>query len=451
LKKILIPASGEYTYRNFIASKAFEELEKFFEVIYVVTPELKDRIEMPKVEVVEIGDEQIRSNVRQYLGFLTMMRYRKRSPTFPLKYKNLFWDVISKKNKFRSFFLSLPIICELYVYARELILGERSDFAQVLKKVDPDLVLIPTNYADSFSVDWLKVARSLNYKSFWLMFNWDNPSCKGVMPWLPTYFGVWGEQTMEQVVRIHRAKKSSVFILGCPQFEVYTKPLSDRPDFYLEELRNKIAPDARIFLIAGVSRYRDEMTLLNLLDGLVVSGQLRNVQFIYRPHPSKVIAKGEKNFFDFSFKHIILDPQVEDHYKRCFNQANYKWKGFAPSYDYYPKLLSIVDGVISSMSTMAIESLMMGKPVLLTSYPDQIFNYSFDKLSQYDHHNCWQRIENIVNCQDFENLAACMEELVKVSEQEGIEDQLKESVKYVVYHDKRDYSMRLLDVVKNLV
>ncbi len=152
----------------------------------------------------------------------------------------------------------------------------------------------------------------------------------------------------------------------------------------------------------------------------------------------------EGDFYDYDFKHIKMDPSIEDHYRRCRHEKNYKQKSFVYNYNEFPQFLSELDFVITSYSTMGIESLTMGKPVMLTAFPDPTFHYSFDKLELYEHHNCWEKYNHIVVCEDFKNLLSAFNDCSKMIRNSAVEQELKEQVKFVAYADEKTYSERLL-------
>src|SRR5581483_4214794 len=72
---------------------------------------------------------------------------------------------------------------------------------------------------------------------------------------------------------------------------------------------------------------------------------------------------GETDFFDVAWRHVSMDPAMEGYYRRTAAKSE---QGFdMADYRVTAKLLRLVAGVISPLSTMLLEAIMHGKPVLM--------------------------------------------------------------------------------------
>ena len=105
------------------------------------------------------------------------------------------------------------------------------------------------------------------------------------------------------------------------------------------------------------------------LDKFIIDGHLNNCHIIYRPHPWRGgLGKGEEDFLSIRWKNISIDPSMHKYYKNEIKNPT----GLPTLIDYEISnmLLNLVDAVISPLSTILVESLVNGKPILLF-FPDE--------------------------------------------------------------------------------
>jgi hypothetical protein len=224
-------------------------------------------------------------------------------------------------------------------------------------------------------------------------------------------------------------------------------------------VRNSIPPGKRVLLFVGTSRCFDEMDYLGLLDKAIATGKLPDVHILYRPHPWKGLRHERKSFFDYHFKHITMDIQLSDHYKRLFAATDNKkmiLSSFMPDYSYCPSLFNAVDGVICPLTTMGIEALLAGKPVLMTTFSRQTFKDKNGKvykltMGELEHLQCWNRMPSVkVSSREDQFVDDCRNFLPSITDS-SIKEKVREEVKYIVYHDHRRYPERLKECVDQIV
>ncbi len=451
MKIILIALTSDNCVRNFIDSGAFVMLQKHYEVHFLVMPSVTKPIDLLRQHRLDY-DEMPRSRGRWRMFYISMARYAKRCITFPIKYIETYYLKLNWFHRLASSLLALPGFAECFTMLKEFQLGTVKQIDEVITKVSPDLVIIPCAFNDSYSLDTLKSAKALGKKTLLIMFNWDNVSSKGVLPFLPDYMAVWGEQTKEHAIRIQRMPDDRVIILGAPQFERYHMPVTPSRDEW--RLANGLPLNKKIILFTGMSRMISEIDLLVELDKAIENKVLSDVHVLYRPHPWKAIYAKEKSFFDYDFKHVTLDVQIKDHYLRMFNDKEYRLnkKGmFVPDYDYYPALFNAVDAVISTGTTMGIEAMIMGKPVLVSAFGDDQEAGNPDwKILTYEHHLCWPMMSSVIHCHRRESLVDDCIKLIAMAYMPEIYRKLQREVRYVVDHNHQTYDKRLYEAVNNL-
>lgn len=446
-KRVLVPLASDLFVRNFVESGAMGALEREFEVHYLVSRLVKKKL---KGHVHEAHDDQTvpRTLLRYKVGYLSMNRHRDRSRSFPIKTRETMTNHLSLPKRILFELLSLPVIYEAVEKLIEWKLGRVPGIDAAIREIQPEFALIPSGFSDSFSIDCLKSVKGSKIPHLLLMFNWDNVSCKGVLPVLPEWMGVWGEQTKEQAVKIHGLPENRVLVLGSPQFEAYRNPPEETSRAIRESLG--FPSDGKLLLYLGIQRYRDETALLRQLEDAIESGMLPGTTIVYRPHPWRNAIPSEKNFFDQGFRHLVMDPQLSEHYQKTLKDPVYDPKSFVPSFAHATRLLACVDAVISSLTTMGIEAMMVGKPVLLPAFPDPKFPFSTDTLIQYEHHACWERFTTAIVCGKQADFSADCARLLSLAESPGTAERAKKEVQYVVHLDDAPYSERLLAAVKRI-
>jgi len=448
MKKIVISIHTERYKELFYDTGTFVELEKYFDVVYLKNLPLETlNYKGDAVPIIEpIKYKRPVSFFLDKYSFLSMWRYRRRSTSFVLKFTNYIRSVSNSK-RLAIKLLSVPVVFEIFSYCFKKLLFPTLETLELLHELNPDLLIVPScGTSDGISMDLIAGANKLNIPSLLLMYNWDNITCKGVFPFQATYAGVWGKQSAEHYEKIHKLDPSDIFILGSPQFSVY--------ETFDQSTRNNLRSDwglsknQLIGAYLGGARYRDDILLLKKIDPIL---DKLNIQLIYRPHPfqDRDMTDGG-NFFLEEFSNITMDLTMIKHYKRCRSEPLYNVRTYSSSYDSLPPFLHSLDFVVSSYSTMAIESMIMGKPVLLTAFPDTTFKYSFDKLKLYEHHNCWQKFMDVVVCNDAGHLESDFRKVTTLTRNEAVSERLKKEVRYVCHSDTDTYSKRLLNCVQSL-
>ncbi len=452
-KKILIPIGMNHGVRNFIESGAFDALEKEFDLHFLVSSSVQRPLNKPHFTTVSDAGVAKRAHKRWRSFYISMKRYQKRCTTFPVKYRETFYSRVPRRQQIIADIVTLPIIAETFMGLNEWLLGTERGIDEAISAVNPDFLLIPFAFNDDFSLDCLKVARKKKIKNLALMFNWDNVSSKGVLPFNPDYLAVWGQQTLEHAMDIQKMPSDRVFILGVPQFEDYRKPVGiDREAFRKAQ---GLPLDKTVILVTGASRFVDETALLQRLEEAVTDGRLQNAHICYRPHPWRTYYTWEKDFFACDFKHVTMDPQMSENYRLRKNAVDIKErqsKAFVPSYDYYPSLINAVDAVMTMGSTMGLEAMMMGKPIMVKAYPEDIPDTSHHhNVWYYAHHACWWKMKSVIVCDKKENFIDDCRRFLDMSRRGGIKELVKEDLQYVVYNDERPYAERLKQCVEGLM
>jgi len=321
--------------------------------------------------------------------------------------------------------------------------GLNEQLHEVVREVDPDLVIAPYVGTDDLAHDAIRSARLLGVPSLVLVINWDNLSSKGAFTVKPDYIGVWGEQSAEHARRIHGIPRDRVELLGVPTFDHYFRyPSGSEP-----------APfPFRYAVFAGCFAAFDELTPLRRLDELIEARSL-DLKVVYRPHPYRQ-DRLEDDFADeATFRHVIVDPQMRDWYVGAYRSRSRKiWQdplGQLPDLDYYAPLLDHASFVICPFSTMIIEAAIFERPVLVPAWDDGIHPIPPSSVIDYEH---FQGIEEIRGLEVCRTWAGFEEAFLALSgaRSSGITEPMRDQIEYFLHHDERPYRDRLTALVARI-
>jgi hypothetical protein len=376
-KKILFVVSTIQHYRNYLKSGALDEIKN--RLIILADPGLSK---------VDFGISNDRVFYYSYPGRLAKWhrhvfninrwRNRWRSTSIAAYLSKL------EPSRLRIYkFLSLPVISTIAKFIL-LELARDKKMAGIIQLIKPSLMLIPSSLYDAGAFELIRICKQNNTPSFVLVDNWDNLSSKTIFTFKPDYIGVWSQQCLEHAVNVTDMAKAKVYILGTPRFIDYFKPGS----------KNQSSPyPFKYILFAGSSLEYNEIGALKKIDDIVEKNNL-NIKIVFRPAQTQRLRNCPDVFFEYNYKHIILDIPARAYYKRE------PIDGFSPAYvpdlSYYPKLLANMEFMICPLSTMIIEASIFEKKVFALAYDDGVSPYGlkhhFDK---YIHFKDIDRLDNV--------------------------------------------------------
>lgn len=368
-KTALVFLDYDMLIRHFVLAGAFRELEKTWRVKYVFladstsskTPLTIDPAALGLADWTQFELPRLRMGTWDKLYCVTALRNQRGTSNYVWR-KELMASVRGKKRVLWYELLSLPVFFQFF---RRRFLGQMGVYDPLdtfIAKEAPDFVIHPSILAGYFINELLEICPRRRIPLAVLMNSWDNPSSKAMNTGLPDRLIVWGPQTRRHAIEYMRMPPERVLQFGAAQFDVYRDPVIETDD----ELRAffRVPEGVPIVLYAGVSKSVDETAHLRTLDAAIADGQIPRCHIIYRPHPWRGgLVEGETDFFDVAWRHVSMDPAMEGYYRRTTLQAE---KGFdMADYRVTAKLLRLVAGVISPLSTMLLEAIMHGKPIVM--------------------------------------------------------------------------------------
>lgn len=445
MKKLLVFVDSDVVIRHFIKSKTFDEIESKYKVVYVFNKDDTSQKKSTYYDLNQLGLGSIRFTKiprkrfgNWYMLFAaTVLRQQKNSENFTARRRQLV-DVLGGRNVRILEILGLPFIFLVFEYIYKKFMGVDRSVSSLIDEEKPDAIIHPTLLNGYYINELLMYCRSKKFMPLILLMNsWDNPSAKAVCTGLPTRLVVWGPQSKEQAMEYMRLPGSVIEVFGAAQFQIYRDP----PREDEEKLRYEfsVPPRKKIVLYAGSGSGSYETRYLKLLEAYIEDGLLGDTHVIYRPHPWRGgLAEGEKDFHSMRWKNISMDPSMDDYYRKEVKDSENSV--FMVDYKISNRLLSLVDGVISPLSTMLVEALIKGKPVL-AFFPERHHGVHFgiDEVHFAD----FLKLPDVNVCLEEGGFLSACQKLLEQTSDDSLSLRLKHHASHFVDMELPCYGQRL--------
>lgn len=454
MKGFVFISAAEFFLR-FAQAGAFTALEEHHDLVYVVLQSSEmvakgqkgDSLtdDLRKVEWVPFYPERFRLWLE--LFDVSCIRFRDRSSSFEIRVQESNPGSTLRGARLRK--LARPAVYDRYRRAVEQDMGLHPDILSLTMRERPDFFVLPSALLDCMTDDVLQIAETFSLPTLLLVAGWDNLSSKGLVYHHPAFVGVWGEQSKQHAVQIQGLNPEQVHIVGAPHYEgFHINPNMDR-----NALRNELGvpPEGKLILFAGTVRLFDETELLQKIDQAIDSSTLP-VHVLYRPHPWRNDRKSEGNFFNFTWKHVSMDPAMVDTYR--FGKEN---KTFVSPNDFLfrlshlSKVYQAVDAVISPMSTVLLEAMLFGLPIMAVAFGDGKHSWSADKVSRMSHFKELYQVPGIITCREREAFFSQLQDLIARIGDKAFGESLCQSTQQFVYRDGHSYAMRIAELVDRML
>ena len=460
-KKILIFIDSDVIIRHFIANDTFNELDKNNELVYVFNKD-KKRFDFEKNEIIlsKIPKAKVRytciprkrTGVWYLLYIINLFRQhrialgQKASKKHFKALKEFHLNEIGRRNLFLARLAGYPIIYQIINLIFSLKLGIHEDITNLIETEKPDLLLHPSFLHGYFINELFKASPKYDVPFIILTNSWDNCCTKAFCTGLPDKLIVWGEHSKRHAKQYIGMSEKDILCFGAAQFEVYKHLPEDNRETLAKSFQ--VEPNKKIILYAGVGDSQDETTNLKLLENAIEKSILPNCHVIYRPHPWRGGLLGdEENFLSLNWKHITIDPTMLKYYQSLMNNSRQSSGMYLTDYKITNKLLTLVDGVISPFSTMLIESMLKGKPVLAFLKYDQQkslgheFIHFVEFVELEETNTCYRQKDFIPNCKKMVNQIG----------NKSFSEKLKKTSKFFVNQPKASYGFQLSQLADKLI
>ncbi|MBL8833940.1 MAG: hypothetical protein JNL71_16235 [Rhodospirillales bacterium] len=444
--KALVFIDYDALVRHFVMSGAFVDLEKAFDVTYIAHDDPGQLKKGLTVNLREFGCARVRTCVvsRQRMGLwyflyiVNVLRQHRGTSAYGHR-RMLAVDQVGERRVRQFELLGMPVIFHLFRAAFMAWMGVDAAVAQLLDEERPDVVVQPSFLTGPFVNELLRATRVRGIPYLLLMNSWDNPAVKAVATGDPDRLVVWGEQSRRQAIEYMGVDPARIVAFGAAQFDVYrTPPRETRVDLAAEF---GVPMDRTIVLYAGSGAGWHESAYLEQLDAMTVpGGVLENCHILYRPHPWRgPLGAGERDFFEMGLRNVTMDPNMKEHYLRQIREIGGRGMYLA-DYSITNRLLTLVEAVISPLSTILLEAAMKGRPLLIFAPPRDL-KLDVDKNQpHFRDFVTWPEINRCFNDDSFEDACASLRRQIG---DPRIASALRERSRDFVVCDGPTYSERL--------
>lgn len=452
--KILIFIEVDVVVRHFVYSSAFVELEKYHEVAYVYPFNHKRlglvdprKTHPSNIRLYDLPVCKDRLKIWRYLFFVEQLRGRPGQPKLHIQsYRTLFKNGNPLYGYILFRFLGLPCIFHIFRFlaTHYLRLLSNTPLENILTDYQPDLVIHPCVLEGLYINDLVSYCNHNSIQLLVLMNSWDNPASKRSVVGTDYWLFVWGPQTRIHAETIMQMPSSRVIEFGSAQFDILYRNPNSTAEHTLS--LNQIYNSKPTILYAGSSKATDEFSHLMEIDLAIENKSLPSLNVIYRPHPWGGCGVNPSRFLDYKFKNIYFDHSMLDYIHQSASGIDSK---FLASYSDARDLLSSVDCVISPLSTILIESLILGKPPMCFMPVDETGAEHFQAAKSQVHFRDILNHEHVQVCWSIDELIASIPKLIARSKDSESLGYLRRSSEYFVRSFDVPYSQRLLDFVES--
>lgn len=451
-RNIMVIIVLESYLRNWIESETFRELNKDYNLNYIILQHYWDTEKVKNYGInnykLLTQDEKRKLQLYKFLT-VTMLKFSKKAKGFKIK-----TDDLKGIGRIKGKILSVPVIYNVLRFAIENFFPVWKELDKLINEIKPELIIMPSQAADSWTIDMILTARKRKIKSLVLINSWDNLVSKGVIPTPPDCLAVWGPQGVKQALNVQNIPREKLVVLGSPRFEMYFEEKPKNSKDYICAYNN-IPTGKKIILFASSAAPFDDCSALKILDDEITNNKkYHDYIILYRPHPEKMPRKDEKHIFEYDFKNVYLDKQTEQFYNLSLDsnaRSSFSHLNEA-KLDYYPRLLNSIDGVVGPPTTLSLEGAFIGVPYLIICYGDNKNVYlTPDKMSEFEHIKEILSFSGVIPCREQESLLACFEKLIMYTKDEDIKKNLIRDTEYILYRDHIPYPIRLKNAVDRLL
>lgn len=319
----------------------------------------------------------------------------------------------------------IPFLKKLFVKADHFFL--QSQEAEILlAKIGPRNLIstYPVNFNEG---RLLHAANKMGIHTTIHLLSWDNITCKGRFPALANDYLVWGEVMKEELCEFYEIDNHKIKIVGVPHFDVHqitrSKPAAQH---YLEELG---LDPKKPFLFFGMSSPRfapKEIEIVEWIANKIENdGYCSDMQFVIRPHPQNVQGSMSDSSWLTRLR-ALAGARVGVDFPKL-HESNLKWSIDPEDMYKLSNLLASCSICLNSGSTISLDALVAGVPVILTSFDgghDLHYWDSSERLISYTHLRKLVDFGGVSVCRDYLELDTEIRDYLRMPGRRSVEREL---------------------------
>ncbi len=272
----------------------------------------------------------------------------------------------------------------------------------IFKKIKPDL-LFSTDVLDEMDFEAMREARRQNIQIVGMVRSWDNLTSGGLVMVVPNLVLLWNPFLYRKARFVQHIAANRLKIVGIPHFDWYTKTelLVSREEFCQ---KFKIDPNKKIILFGAIGNFLapHESEVVETLSHALRENKLPDVSIIFRPHPHFISDKEKIE----KLGNIIFDDLVAQY----TGSERSSWEMDREKIAHLVNSLYHADLVITTASTMTMDAVAFGKPVVCIAFDGRSNELHWNSILRF-YQNYTHYIE-IAKTKGFK-IASSPEELIR--------------------------------------
>lgn len=402
MKKLAVVITDGVGFRNFILTDFLQEAEKKFDEV-VILSFLPKSVYTTNCRVVEL--EAFQENFKTWF-----FRKLKDVAHLKLHQKNNFGiqdNLNINKSKARNargfatrFIFKITTFFHSESFIQRVNSWQQFTFknnpitkqqGKLLKEEQFDLLFF-THQRPPYIATLVYEAEKINLKTGCFIFSWDNLASKGRMAANFDFYLVWSDLMKSELLQFYsKVKPNAIEVVGTPQFEPY---VLDRYKTSKEFFCSKFDLDANkktiCFSCGDISTSKNDELYIETIANAIEKNEIENINFIVRTSP----AEDPIRFESFIAKY----PFIKWNYPKWpLSRKGHQeeWSQRIPSIEDVQDLRALLeysDLNINMLSTMSLDFIQFGKPVINMVFGNATNNlYDDQRFLKYEH------IVNVVN------------------------------------------------------
>jgi hypothetical protein len=354
----------------------------------IAIPEFKKSRSTQHLQMVSLINRRVASSSfafrlrRLMFGDLRFFQRRKTILVFLFavfyNFKRLARFILSNPIEFIAFFRPFGILIECLLRRKFVFLSSKK-FQNIPLDDSIELAILPSAAIEHQIYEFIEYLKTTTISSAICIENWDNLTSKSILISIPDYVFVMGSFCKSHGVTIQGLEESQIVVAGLPRFNPYRGiPLKSNESNLPKKSRFRI-------LYLGFSVPHNEKNLINEIIKLLDASEMKDkYEFFYKPHPARQL-----RFYELD----KLPPIVH------VIDGNPGLSGFSAIPMIGPEHIQNIldaDVVISTPTSMAIETMMLNVPIIVDATDDGVHRTTASSsLKEYLHLRDLQRLEHL--------------------------------------------------------
>ena len=312
----------------------------------------------------------------------------------------------------------------------------------LFEQYQPLFCMVPTCWADPFCNEVAWACERQDVACVRLQSAWGDMYTARLVFSRESFAACWGPQSVDHALNIQRLLPKRVTHIGAPHFQFLYPAGADEVGACRVALG--VGEEERLLLFCGSLCQLDEVDVLQELDRAITDGRIGPCRIVYRPHPWGATHDDERQFLRHSWVHVILDPATRERNEYGCVEAR-RIECCTPGLDpaYIARLVSASDAVVSTLSVLLIEALLLRKPTLAIAFGDPQRSVDPFSTAAATHYSALRKKSEIVWCDHRSRLVNDIASLIEPRPEDSRQMPAERLIDHVVTREPGTYSDRL--------